>query len=210
MRTPLVLVLLLLAPLAWAADSPQSEAKYDDIVELSPDLYLLFYTARVETYVRLRMDAIERANAFAASKGGVAVPITGRFDNLSLTLKLYEYQFRVMSREAALAARPVLADAVITVNNTGQCAPNAAIASVLPDLHGIAALNRLDVLGRLPKVAELSMSSSPAPSPDAGPGTFCMPGQICQPAQQCLPGWECSPGMPPSMEPPKPVTPPPG
>jgi hypothetical protein len=160
-RTRMALVLLLLAPLAQAATPP----KYNDIVELSPDLYLLMYTARVETYVRLRIDAIERANAFAATKGGVAVPVAGRVEVLSLTLKLYEYQFRVMSREAALAARPVLADAVISVNNTGQCSPNAAVASVLPDLHGIAALNGLDVLGRVPPAPELEVISSPSPSP---------------------------------------------
>jgi hypothetical protein len=172
MKTRLAMILMLSGPLAQAAEPK----KYDDIVELAPDLYLLMYTARVETYVGLRVDAIERANAFAASRGGVAVPVAGHSETLSITLKLYEYQFRVMSREAAIAARPVLADAVITVNNTGQCAPNAAVATLLPDLHGIASLNGLDLLGRLPEAPELKMVTGPGliaepPPPGASPGT---------------------------------------
>jgi hypothetical protein len=131
MRTRTAAVLLLLAsPLAWTIVHADNGRKFDDIVELSPDLYLLMYTSRVDTYVGLRLDAIRRANDFAASKGGVAVPVMGRQSALGVALKLYEYQFRVMTADQARAAQPVLADAVIAVNNTGQCAPNAAVAAM--------------------------------------------------------------------------------
>jgi hypothetical protein len=190
-----VALLLLAAPWAHAQDGK----KYDDIIELSPDLYLLMYTSRVETYVGLRMEAIRRANEFAAGQGGVAVPVMGRQSALGVALKLYEYQFRVMSREEAQAARPVLADTVITVNNTGQCAPSPAVAA---SLHLAPSPNELRLLaGPLPTVGGLTFPNPPGTgsSPDddgRGPGTVCLPGQICKPAQICLPGYECNPGVP--------------
>lgn len=201
MRTALALLLLLASPLAYAQEAP----KYEDIVELSPDLYLLMYTSRVETYVGLRLGAIRRANDFAAGKGGVAVPVMGRQSALGVALKLYEYQFRVMSREDALAARPVLADAVITVNNTGQCneGTNAAVAAAL---RGTPVRDELSMVpGPFALFgAQTSMSSPEAP--ESSPGALCLPGHVCQPAQICLPGWQCTPGTFPTPEPP-PVTP---
>jgi hypothetical protein len=207
MRMNVAMALLLLAaPLAQAQESK----KYDDIVELSPDLYLLMYTSRVETYVGLRLDAIRRANDFAASRGAVVVPVMGRQSALGVALKLYEYQFRVMSREDALAARPVLADAVITVNNTGQCTPNPAVAAAIREVPSPDELRLL--AGALPSAGGLTFPSTPAPdatAPDRdtpAPGAVCLPGQICAPSQICLPGYECMPGVP-SM--PEMATPPP-
>lgn len=186
--------------LASAPSQAQEGRKFEDIIELSPDLYLLMYTSRVETYVGLRMDAIRRANDFAASRGGVVVPVMGRQSALGVALKLYEYQFRVMSREEALAARPVLADAVITVNNTGQCTPGGTVAASLRTVSPAESL-RL-VAGPVPMLGGATRPApATAPVPDAnGPGTICLPGQLCQPAQICLPGWECAPGMPPMPE----------
>lgn len=202
MRTILALALLLTgSALVRAQEVPQTLPP--DIVELSPDLYLLTNRARLEGAVDAQLDAFRRANEFAAQRGGVVVPIVGRMAQVGLTLKVFQYQFRVMSREQALALRPVLADAVITVNNSGQCAPNPAVQALLPDLHGIDALNHLDLLARLPRPP-----ADETGSPDQAPGTTCLPGQVCQPAQQCLPGWKCTPGMPPSQEPPPASTPP--
>jgi hypothetical protein len=204
MRMRTVMALLLLAPLANA----QEGRKFDDIVEVSPGLFLLMYTARAETYVGLRLDAIRRANDFAASRGGAVVPVMGRQSGLGPVLKLYEYQFRVMSVDQARAAQPVLADAVITVNNTGQCAPGAAVGALW---QGAPVPDGLRVVAAPMTFGAFGMSTpDSAPAESSGPGTFCLPGQICQPAQMCLPGWECSPGMPPSVAPPKPVTPPAG
>lgn len=197
MRTAVAL-LLLASPLAQA----QERTQYDDIVELSPDLYLLMYTSRVETYVGLRLDAIRRANDFAAGKGGVAVPIMGRQSALGVALKLYEYQFRVMSADQARAAQPVLADAVIAVNNTGQCAPNAAVAAAL---RGSPASDELRVVpGPLALLGTHADSATFSPD-DGRPGTFCLPGQLCQPAQLCLPGWQCMPGTLSTPETPAPT-----
>jgi hypothetical protein len=204
MRIPMSMALLLLAsPLCHAQ---QPEALPRDITELSPGLYLLTHRARLEGSVDAQLDAINRANDFARSQGGVAVPITGRFVQASLTLKVFQYQFRVMSREEAIAAKPVMADAVITVNNTGTCAPNAAVTALLPDLHGIEALAALDPLGRMPTLDVTTPSGAPQDA-SAAPNAFCLPGTLCTPSQQCLPGWECSPGMPPSPES-TPITPP--
>jgi hypothetical protein len=200
MRMIAAVASVLLLANAPARAQAQESRKYEDIIELSPDLYLLMYTSRVETYVGLRMDAIRRANDFAASRGGVAVPVMGRQSALGVALKLYEYQFRVMSREDALAVRPVLADAVITVNNTGQCSPGGSVAASLRTVSSAESL-RL-VAGPMPMMGGATRSPpASAPVPDAnGPGTICLPGQLCQPGQICLPGWECAPGMPPSLE----------
>jgi hypothetical protein len=205
MRMKWALVLMVLAvPMTQAQQSGdlRGEPPGDlprDITELSPDLYLLTHRARMEGEVDAQLGAINRANEFARSRGGVAVPLTGQLVQDSLTLKVYQYQFRVMSREQALAARPVLAAAVITVNNTGTCAPNAAVTALLPDLHGTRQLDGLDLLARLP---EPPSESTPATNRGETPGAICMPGTLCKPSQLCLPGWQCSPGTLPTPEPP--------
>ena len=206
MRTRMALACWLLLSSPVFAEEPND----DDIVELSPDLYLLMHTARAESYVGLRMDALRRANDFATRRGGVAVPVMGRHETLGFGLKLYEYQFRVMSVDQAKAAQPVLADAVITVNNIGQCAPNAAVAAML---HGAPAPEELRLIAR--RLSPGSAESLPLPqsapetTPDNdGAGTFCLPGQLCKPAQVCLPGWQCTPGTMPTPEPPAAPTPP--
>ena len=197
MRTAVIL-LLLVSPLVQAQQSRQ----YDDIVELSPDLYLLMYTSRVETYVSLRLDAIRRANAFAADKGGVAVPVMGRQSALGVALKLYEYQFRVLTADQARAAQPVLADAVIAVNNTGQCAPNAAMAAAL---RGSPIPEELRVVRGPSALPGMHSDSATMTSEEDRPGTFCLPGQLCRPAQVCLPGWQCTPRTLPTTETPPPA-----
>jgi hypothetical protein len=199
MRTRTAVLLALASLLAPAMGHADDGRKFDDIVELSPDLYLLMYTSRVDTYVGLRLDAIRRANDFAASKGGVAVPVMGRQSALGVALKLYEYQFRVMTADQARAAQPVLADAVITVNNMGQCASNAAIAA----LGAVPADDELRVVGGplgLPGMHSASTTMSADDSADDPPGAICLPGQLCRPSQLCLPGWQCSPGAPPVPE----------
>ena len=204
MRIAIAALLLLISPLLLAEEKPK------DIVELSPDLYLLLYTSRVESLVDIKMNAITEANEFAAKRGGVAVPVAGQYSALGFNLKMYEYQFRVMSREQALASRPTLADAVITVNNTGQCAPNAAVTAALQTLSSPDELRLIATRLPLPGGMALPMpppDDSTTSSPNNGPGTICLPGQICNPAQICLPGWQCNPGAPPTPEPP---TPPPG
>jgi hypothetical protein len=199
MRTRTAVACLLLMSLPALAEEP----KDDDIVELSPDLFLLMHTARAESYVGLRMDALRRANDFAARRGGVAVPVMGRHETLGFGLKLYEYQFRVMSIDQARAAQPVLADAVITVNNTGQCAPNAALAAVL---RGALVPDELRLVARGLPAADAALPPAPQSTPGGTPdndgaGTFCLPGQLCKPAQVCLPGWQCTPGTIPTPEP---------
>lgn len=197
-----IALVLLLCSLSVARAEESQRTLPADIIELSPDLYLLTHRGRLEGTLDVQHTAIQRANEFAAQLGGVAAPVVGRFVQVGLTLKVYQYQFRVMSREQAVALRPVMADAVITVNNTGQCSPNAAVTSLLPDLHGIRELHGLDLLARLPEPP----AEDDSPRMENKPA-FCMPGQICEPAQQCLPGWQCSPGTTPSPEPPAPAAP---
>src|SRR5687768_3920502 len=86
-----------------------------DIIELSPNLYLLMRNTRGDM-VKAKMATISEANDFAKSKGGVAVPVTWRVSSESIMNRVEEYQFRVMSRDEALAARPTLSDAIVTVD----------------------------------------------------------------------------------------------
>ena len=207
MRTFMAVLLLLTASMAQAREGDE----FDDIVEMSPGLYLLLYQARLEPYVSLRLDAIRHANAFAASRGGVVVPVTGRFGERGLTLRVFEYQFRVMSHADAVAARPVMADAVIAVHSVGQCAPpaagvnEAAVAAAMQAPAGVRIVRGPGLLWRLPDLQD----DDAAPQGQDSPGALCLPGQICQPAQLCLPGWQCSPGMPPMPEATPPAAPPP-
>jgi len=190
MRLPIVAALL-------ALGSAQVRA---DIIELSPNLYLLMRTTH-GSMVKAKLDTISEANEFAKSKGGVAVPVMWRVSSEGIMYRVAEYQFRVMSRDEALAARPSLADAVITVENTGHCAPSPAVTALLPDLHGIKSINSLDLLGRLPPPE--------APKDEqAMPGTLCQPGTVCTPEMQCLPGMQCTPGVPSMPLPPEPMAPP--
>ena len=150
MRLPVFAALLVLA-------STQVRA---DIIEISPDLYLLMRTMRGDM-INAKLSTISEANDFAKSKGGVAVPVMWRVASTGLMSRVAEYQFRIMSREEALAAKPTLSDATITVNNIGACAPNPAVTALLPDLYGIESLNHLDLLARLPPEEEETETPPP-------------------------------------------------
>jgi hypothetical protein len=107
-----------------------------DVVELSPDLYLVIRMSRIEDAAAIKIGAISEANQFAASTGRVAAPLTGRLSQLGPILKQYEYQFRVMSRAEALAAKPMLADVVVAVDGADTCGKHSApaVAAMLPEL----------------------------------------------------------------------------
>src|SRR5687768_8784258 len=117
MRKRIVMLLLLGAFAPWARA---------DVVELSPDLYLVIRTSRIEDAGAIKIGAITEASQLAARTGRVAVPLTGRLTQVGPILKQYEYQFRVMSREDALAAKPMLADVVVAVDGASTCAKSAA------------------------------------------------------------------------------------
>jgi hypothetical protein len=157
MRLPMVVALL-------ALGSAQVRA---DIIELSPNLYLLMRNTH-GSMVKAKLDTISEANEFAKSKGGVAVPVMWRVSSEGIMYRVAEYQFRVLSRDEALAARPSMADAVIAVENTGHCAPSPAVTALLPDLHGIESINGLDVLGRLPP-PEAAPEEPKPPQPEPTP-----------------------------------------
>jgi hypothetical protein len=61
----------ILAALWLSAGASQAHA---DVVELSPDLYLVIRQSRVEDAADLKVRAIKEANQFAASTGRVAAP----------------------------------------------------------------------------------------------------------------------------------------
>jgi hypothetical protein len=136
-RIAVALLLGAFAPLAGA-----------DVVELSPDLYLAIRMSRVEDAVAIKIGAITEANQYAASAGRVAVPVTGRMTMLGPLLKEYEYQFRLMSRAEALAAKPTLADVVVAVDGVNSCGDRAAptVAALMPKLSKVDALHDLNLL----------------------------------------------------------------
>ena len=162
-----VLLALACAPLARA-----------DVVELSPDLYLVIRMSR-EDVIAVKIGAIKEANEYAASVGRVAVPVVGRLTWFGPVLKEYEYQFRLMSRAQALAARPTLADVVVAVDGPNTCGSPASptVATLFPELSKLEPLSGLNVLaareskkkwdepvGPVPEVSPLRPTSSAHPS----------------------------------------------
>jgi hypothetical protein len=152
--------------LLLGASAPWASA---DIVELSPDLYLAIRMSRVEDAVAIKVGAIGEANQYAASKGRVAVPVTGRLTALGPILKEYEYQFRLMSRDDALASRPTLADVVVAVNNTDTCGNVAAptVAALLPELGKLEPLSERNLLPSSERKQNEPAPDAPAPPPPA-------------------------------------------
>src|SRR5262245_13337628 len=126
-----VAVVILCAPVTTSAD----------IVELSPGLYLSVDKGKFHEAVPLKIKVIAEANQFAASKGGVAVPVAGRVTMLSEIQVMYDYQFRLMTRAEASEVKPVLADAVVVVD-AGACHPQAAPGptALLPEIGKLDAL----------------------------------------------------------------------
>lgn len=118
------------------------------VIEIAPDLYLMNRTSRTDTPVDMKVAAITEATRFAASQGRVAVPVSGRFMQIGPLLKNYEYQFRLMSRSEALAARPTLPDVVIGLTGDGTCAAGAspAIADLVPEMLKLEALQERGLL----------------------------------------------------------------
>ena len=87
--------LLLLGAIASAAHA--------DLLEIAPDLYLLTRASHRSNESPIKMAAIREALDFAKSRGMVAIPISGRVfpaDGIGQRT-IYEYQFRLVSREAA-------------------------------------------------------------------------------------------------------------
>jgi hypothetical protein len=146
-----------------------------DVVEIAPDLYLVVRQSRAENEIDLKVGAINEASKFAAGSSRVAVPISGRFVALGPLLKVYEYQFRVMSRDDALSARPILSEAVLHVAGAASCSP-AVTSALMHDLHRHPALARLDPLHRIPPPPmeppppeESSPAESASPVPESQP-----------------------------------------
>ena len=107
------------------------------IVELSPDLYLVIRErGRRESQEAYKIAVIDEANRFAFSQGKVAAPISGRSTYGGSYLHEFEYQFRLMSRAEALAAKPTLADVVVAVGGVDTCGQHAAqtVAALMPGL----------------------------------------------------------------------------
>jgi hypothetical protein len=147
-----------------------------DVVELSPDLYLVVRLSRVEDAAAIKIGAITEANQFAASAGRVATPLTGRLSQLGPILRQYEYQFRLMSREEALAAKPTLADVVVAVDGTDTCGKRVApvVAAMLPELGKLEPLSGRGLLAAEEPKAEAEVEE-PAPTMPAP-----MPGHSAQ------------------------------
>ena len=103
----------------------------------------------------------------------VATPVTGRLTFLGPILKEYEYQFRLMSRADALAAKPTLADVVVAVDGANTCGAQAVptVAALMPELSKLDALGERGLLPGQPQKenVEESEPTPAAPPPDAAP-----------------------------------------
>lgn len=147
------------------------------VIEIAPDLYLMNHTSRSDNAVDMKVAAITEATRFAASKGRVAVPVSGRFSQLGPLLKNYEYQFRLMSRDEALAAKPTLPDVVIGLTGDGTCAAGAspAIADLVPEMLKLEALQERGLVASEEVKEETETPppiedtpTTPPPAPQAG------------------------------------------
>jgi hypothetical protein len=171
--------LLLLGAIASAAHA--------DLLEIAPDLYLLTRASHRSNESPIKMAAIREALDFAKSRGMVAIPISGRVfpaDGIGQRT-IYEYQFRLVSREAADAYRgqvAPLADVVITsvpsmlpmqtgVFSSAMVAPPADYFTELMRLQVLkdrGLLSREEFESRRRKTLQIAepptSSSSPAPA----------------------------------------------
>jgi hypothetical protein len=153
----------IVAALWLAVCAPATNA---DVVELSPDLYLVIRHSRIEDATAIKIGAIAEARQFAASTGRVAVPVTGRLNQLGPILRQYEYQFRVMSRDEALAAKPTLADVVVAVDGADTCGNRAGptVAALLPELSKLAPLEERELGAAADRKEKAEDSAPPAPA----------------------------------------------
>jgi hypothetical protein len=140
-----------------------------DVVEISPDLFLLTTINAGSSESRLKMDAIREANELAKTRGKVAVPISGRLiPAVGFGRPIYEYQFRIMSREDALAQKPALADIVIATSSSATSADRLYIELLKLDvLRERGLLNAHE----LQRQKERLLNESPPPDPEPDPVT---------------------------------------
>ena len=160
-RIAIALLLGACAPMAGA-----------DVVELSPNLYLAIRMSRVEDAVAIKIGAITEANQYAASSGMVATPVTGRLTFRGPMLKEYEYQFRLMSRADALAAKPTFADVVVAVDGANTCGEHGTrtVAALMPELSKLDPLSERGLLASQdPKKVEEPEPASATPPAETAP-----------------------------------------
>ena len=95
-RLFLVLAAFSLAPMNTYAKDPE-------IVELSPDTYMITRDSKAGMFAsmaKLKTRVIQQANAFAKSQGKIVVPISERTERPNPGFPTYEYQFRLVDPDS--------------------------------------------------------------------------------------------------------------
>jgi len=98
-RLALILVALVLATNA-------SQAKTPDIIEISPDTYMITRDSKAGMFAsmaKLKTKVIKQANEFAASKNKVIIPISERTARPVPGWPTYEYQFKLVNPDSSEA-----------------------------------------------------------------------------------------------------------
>ncbi len=93
-------LLLLLAVFAFM---PVSVSAADpEIVQISPDTYLIFKQSRTvfAKVDKLKTSVLKQAHEFAVSQGKVAIPISDKTTTAVEGLPAYEYQFRLVDADS--------------------------------------------------------------------------------------------------------------
>lgn len=80
-----------------------------DVVQISGDTYMISQTSAAGMFVnagKLKADVIGRANAFAASKNKVAIPVQSEYQPPvpGRSMPSFEYEFRVVDKDDPRAA----------------------------------------------------------------------------------------------------------
>lgn len=144
----LALVVLLAAMPASARASGQ-----DDIIQLSPDTYILTRISRAGIFAsmsKIKSGVIRDANAFAASRGKIAIPLVAKETPVGGPGQwpMFEYQFRVVDPSDTEARRTALVPrADMVIENNHHITREPASRDEAPKSH--------DIYGELIKLDDL-------------------------------------------------------
>lgn len=154
-----LLLMALLASLCGCATAPA--------IPMGNDTYMISQTSAggvFKSMSSLKAEVMERANAFAASKGQVAVPIAARESPAYPGhMPNFEYQFRLVDRSdpraegGALIARP---DTVVEVHNNAPPTPASPPAAKSSDVY--TELLKLDDLRKRGIISEQEFEAQKA------------------------------------------------
>ena len=132
-------------------------ARLPEIVQLSPDTYLIIREDHGGIFggslTKEKLQTIKQANAFAASKGKVAIPLAAIEHPMGILGKWasFEYQFRVVDKDDPEARRTSLVqrpDVVVSVSREVPAVDSSRVSPppAKPSTEGLPSEARVDAI----------------------------------------------------------------